>query len=245
MLPILQIGPLSIQTSGLILLAGLWLGLSLSERYAKKLKSAPEDLSNLVFYGLIAAIVGARLSYALRFPGAFGANPASLLSLNPALLDPWGAAGAALLVALVYSQRRKMAFWPTLDALTPALAVLAVAFPLSQLATGQGYGSPSNLLWAIELWGAERHPTQLYAALAAAIILAQVLNRIRTTQTKSEGRLFLHFLALTAATRLFLEAFRGDSLLLPGGWRLAQIIAWLALAGSLALLWRTQQDEVR
>jgi len=38
------------------------------------------------------------------------------------------------------------------------------------------------------------------------------------------------FLGLSAAARIFLEAFRGDSLFMLGGLRQAQIIAWLVLA---------------
>jgi prolipoprotein diacylglyceryltransferase len=44
------------------------------------------------------------------------------------------------------------------------------------------------------------------------------------------GILFLNFSALTAGARLFLEAFRGDSALMFGGLRLAQVIAWIVLA---------------
>ena len=39
------------------------------------------------------------------------------------------------------------------------------------------------------------------------------------------GMLFLNFAALTAGARLFLEAFRGDSTLVFGEFRLAQIVA--------------------
>jgi len=44
---------------------------------------------------------------------------------------------------------------------------------------------------------------------------------------------FLLFAALTAGARLFLEAFRGDSTLILGGLRLAQVIAWVMLAATL------------
>jgi prolipoprotein diacylglyceryltransferase len=44
------------------------------------------------------------------------------------------------------------------------------------------------------------------------------------------GILFLNFIALTAGARLLLEAFRGDSTLVFGGLRLAQILAWIILA---------------
>ena len=36
MFPILQIGPLAIQVPGLVIIAGLWFGLTLSEHRAKK-----------------------------------------------------------------------------------------------------------------------------------------------------------------------------------------------------------------
>lgn len=244
MLPVLQIGPLSVPTSGLILLAGLWVGLSLSERFARRFKSDPEIISNLLFFSLLAAILGARLSYALRFPNAFIEHPASLISLNPGLLDPWGAAGAALLSALIYGQRKNLRFWPTLDAVTPAIASLILALALSNLASGMGYGMPSELPWSIELWGTSRHPTQIYEALAAFFILAYLLRR-PAPNGKAAGSQFLDFAALSAASRLFLEAFRGDSPLLPNGWRLIQILAWLALAGSIWQLWRVQKRVPR
>jgi hypothetical protein len=41
------------------------------------------------------------------------------------------------------------------------------------------------------------------------------------------------FAALTAGARLFLEAFRGDSTLIFGGIRFAQLIAWIVLALAL------------
>jgi prolipoprotein diacylglyceryltransferase len=43
----------------------------------------------------------------------------------------------------------------------------------------------------------------------------------------------LTFIALTAAARVFLEAFRGDSTLIFGGLRLEQVLAWIVLAVAL------------
>lgn len=237
MFPTLQIGPLSLQTPGLILLIGLWVGISLSERYAKRFKSDSELISNLIFYSLLAAIIGARLSYALQFPSAFSENPSSLISLNPGLLDPWGAAAGALITALVYGQRKALSLHASLDALTPSLAALAIAVALSNLASGQGYGMPSTLPWTIDLWGTARHPSQIYEALSAAAILFYMLSRrVSRKGKRTAGLFFFEFVALSAGSRLFQEAFRGDSLLLPTGWRATQVIAWLIMAASLYLL---------
>lgn len=232
MLPVLNIGPLAVQTPGLVILIGLWLGLSLAEKYAARRGVSPTLLYNLVFVGLISGVIGARLTYLARYPEAFASSPLSLLSLNPGLLDPSGGLAVGLIAALIYAQRKGMAFWPALDALTPLLMVMGVALGVSHLAAGSAFGAETQVPWAIELWGAQRHPSQVYEILAAGAILT-FLWPGRWGEQAPAGRYFLFFLALSAAAQLFLEAFRGDSTLLAGGWRSAQIIAWLALAGSL------------
>ncbi len=48
---------------------------------------------------------------------------------------------------------------------------MMLAVPLANLASGDAFGAPSSLPWAIELWGAARHPVQIYEAVAAGLIL--------------------------------------------------------------------------
>lgn len=236
MFPILQIGPLAIQTPGLILIAGIWLGLTLAEHHAARFQIKSELIDNLVLTSMVAGILGARLGYVIRYPNAFFTNPFSAISLNPGLLDFWAGLASALIVAFAFRQRKRMAFWPTLDALTPGLAVLAVALGFSHLASGSAFGMQADVRWAIQLWGENRHPSQIYEILAAVAILvlywpgkSVLVNRV----TGFPGEYFLGFIAISAAARLFLEAFRGDSHLLLVGIRQAQVIAWLILAAAL------------
>ncbi len=232
MLPILQIGPLALQTPGLMYLLGLWFGLSLAEKFAPKRGISADALYNLVFTGLIAGILGARLGYVMQYPGAFLASPPSLISLNPGLLDPFSGFAAALIAALVYGTRKKLAVWNTLDALTPFFGVFMIGAALANAASGAAFGMETSLPWGIDLWGAKRHPTQFYE-LAGAILILLTLGRRSKQESHPVGTLFLAFLALTAGARLFFEAFRGDSTLILGEIRAAQVVAWLVLAGAL------------
>jgi phosphatidylglycerol:prolipoprotein diacylglycerol transferase len=216
----------------ILLVLAAWLGLTLAEKRAARRNVTAEALNNLAFYGLLAFVLGGRVSYALAHLSAFSQSPLSLFALNPDLFEALGGSIAAVLAALVYGQRQKLSLWNTLDALTPFFAVLAVGIGLSHLAAGTAFGKPTDLPWAIELWNAKRHPSQIYELLASLLTLGLVWFQ---RPNPRPGLLFLTFAALSSAARLFLEAFRGDSAMFFNGIRSAQVLAWILLTASFAL----------
>jgi len=237
MLPILHIGPLALQTPGLILLVGLWLGLDLSERHALRDQRIAGRIYHLAMISLIAGVVGARLGYAAQYPAAFLKSPLGLLSLSPQMLDPLVGILAAALALLIYVQRKGLPLLAVLDVFASLLAVLAVAAGFANLASGDAFGAPASLPWSIDLWGARRHPTQVYQILAALGVLAIIWpapwNPIARRLFVHPGVRFWLFLALSALTRILVETYRGDSLLVLDRFRQAQLLAWLLLAVSL------------
>ncbi len=235
MMPVLPVGPLVLPLPPLLWLAGLWLGLSLAEKWAARFNSSPNDLYNLAFVAFLSGLVGGRLGYLAQYPAAFAADPWGILGRDLSALDPASALGAAGIAMLIYGQRKRLALWPTLDALTLALMVLGVTAALANLASGAGFGLPTNLPWAIDLFGAMRHPTQVYEALAALAILIWLWPR-KNRPDFPPGVLFLLFVGGSALARLVFEALRGDSVLILGGLRAAQLAAWLALVLVLWLL---------
>jgi phosphatidylglycerol:prolipoprotein diacylglycerol transferase len=140
----------------------------------------------------------------------------------------------ATLVALVYGQRKKLLFWRTLDVLTPGIVVFMVFIGLAHLASGDAFGVESDLLWAIELWGAQRHPTQIYEIFTALVILYLVLRL--NVNPRFDGFLFLAYSVMAAISRYLVEAFRGDSLITLGSLRSAQVLSLLLLVGALTVL---------
>jgi phosphatidylglycerol:prolipoprotein diacylglycerol transferase len=210
----------------ILLVVALWIGLTLAEKRSER-HVTKEQLNNLTFNSLIAYVIGGRLLFALSNLAAFAQSPLSVFSPNPDLFDPTGGLVVAILVGLIYGQRQKLQLWGTLDALTPIFAALAIGLHLAHLAAGTAFGSPTTLPWGIDLWNATRHPSQVYELLASLLIFGWIW--FRKTDSPS-GLLFLTFAALTAGARLLLEAFRGDSTLVFGEFRLAQIAAWTLLA---------------
>ena len=217
----------------ILVMAAIWLGITLAEKRAPKHGVSANDLNNLAFYPLLGYVLGGRILFALENLSAFAESPLSIFSLNLDLFDPIGGLAVALIVAFVYGQRKSMSLWPTLDSLTPLFAIFAVGLALAHLVSGNAFGQATSLPWGMDLWGATRHPSQIYALLASLLTFG--LLWFQKTDS-GPGSSFLTFVALTSGWRVLLEAFRGDSTLIFGGIRSAQIIAWIVLAVSLSLL---------
>jgi phosphatidylglycerol:prolipoprotein diacylglycerol transferase len=231
MLPILHIGPLALPVPQFSYLLAFWFGLSLAEKFAPRRGIAVDALYNLIFTGLITGVVAGRMTYVFQYPTAFIQSPVSLISLNPGLINFFSGSAFAVIGMLIYGQRAKLKLLDTLDALTPLLAMMAVGMAVAHIASGEAFGSETSLPWAINLWGANRHPTQFYELAMAIIILG--LSGKWSKSITTTGKLFLGFIALSDGSRLFLEGFRGDSSSILNGLRTVQIIAWVVLAASL------------
>lgn len=236
MYPVLQIGPLALAVPGMALLLGIWVGLWLAEKEAARLKLNAETLYNLAFIGLGVGLIGARLAYVIRYSSAYASDPLSVFSLHPATLAPTEGALIGIVAAVLYGARRKLPLRLTLDAFAPAVAVVGVAVAIAHLASGDAFGAAARLPWSMYLWDEYRHPSQVYELIAALSVLG-ISWQVRTRGPPvGIGFNFLLVVALSAAARIFLEAFRGDSLLMAGGWRAAQVGGLVILAACLRLM---------
>ncbi|MBI4759730.1 MAG: prolipoprotein diacylglyceryl transferase [Chloroflexota bacterium] len=228
MFPYLRLGPFILPMASLALLAGFWAGLSVIEREAARLKINVSALSNTIFYSLLAGLIGARLGYALEFPAVYSSNPLSLLALTPTTLSPSAGLVVGLIVFAIFVQRKAMPIRPTLDAIAPGLALFMVFVGFAHLLSGDAYGAPTSVPWAIRLWNEYRHPSQFYETFIALTIFLVICERL--PKPAGAGLNFLLTVALSSASRVFLEAFRGDSIFLPGGFREAQVVALVVMA---------------
>lgn len=231
MFPYLRLGIFLIQMHLLALLIGVYIGMSLTDREVTRLKMNPSTIGNMIFYSLLAGVIGARLGYALEFPALYSSSPFSLLALTPTTLSPFMGIAVGLITFVIFMQRKGLPLRPTLDALAPGLALFMVFVGLAHILNGDAYGAPTSVPWAIRLWNDYRHPSQFYETFTALIIFLVI--RERFPKPEGAGINFLLTVALSSASRIFLEAFRGDSVFWPGGFREAQVVALIILAISL------------
>lgn len=217
----------------ILLVLAAWIGLNFAEKRAERHGISKENINNLIFYGLIAFIFGGRISFVLQNISAFAKSPLNILSINPDLFDMVGALAAATITILVFVQRNRISIWSVLDALTPLFAILGIGLGLGHLAAGTAFGLPADLPWAVELWNANRHPTQIYETLASALIFGLLWYK---KHDPHPGILFLTYLAITSGVQVFLMGFRADQTLILSEIKQGQIISLAVLAASFILI---------
>ena len=238
MFPILQLGPLAIPVAPLVFLLSVFGSASLVEQHAARLGLAREIVSNMLYVGLGAALLGARLAYVANHLDAYARDPISILMPTPATLDWFGGVFIGMSAGVVYGFKHRLPLWRTLDALAPGLAAMGNGLGIAHLASGDAFGAPARLAWSIYLWDDFRHSSQAYEIVAAISIFA--IWWFLRARKMFDGFQFLVVIALSAVSVIFLEAFRGDSWLFQG-WRAPQLVALGVLVVSLAAMRRRSQ----
>jgi phosphatidylglycerol:prolipoprotein diacylglycerol transferase len=215
-----KVGPFTVYTYGVLLAASYLLGLRLAMWRAKKWGLDPNRVLDLGIYIIIAALVGAKLLLLVVDFDQFK-DPRELLNLARLGGVFYGGLLLAVAVAFWYIARHRMPFWTTCDVFAPGIAVGHVTGRLGCLAAGCCYGKPTDAPWGIVFTnplaaanvgtplGIPLHPTQLYEAGAALLIVTILLVTERRGRPFA-GRTFWLYMFLYAVSRYVIEMYRGD-----------------------------------
>lgn len=236
MLPVIQIGPAAIQSLALALLIALWLGTTSAERACKRRGIDANEAWNVVGIGVPATIISARLVFVLQNWNAYANNLSQIFSLTPSALSLDYGTLIGLIITSAYIRWRKIPFARFADALAPGALTAIAIVALGQFLSGDAYGTPTDLPWAVSFWGELLHPVQLYDALAAIIGLI-IVSRIRASR---DGMIALFAIAWYSGARVFIDAFRGDATIFENGYRVTQVVALIVLLIAVGMMKWTQ-----
>ena len=233
MYPLVQIGPLRLSSGGRLLFLSIILGGWLMARVARARGGAQlaRQADDCFYPVLIGALIGARLWYGLFNLDLYGRNPGLFLALRLGDFAWPGALLGGLLAGSVWCHRKGFDALKLADSAALTIPAVQAIASVGLLLSGEAFGVPTSLPWGMVLFGAVRHPTQIYFALAALCSLL-VLWRL-SRRPLPDGALGVAYLGLQGLTSLLLEALRADSLVLPGGIRAAQVFGLALLLYSL------------
>lgn len=214
---LIKLGPFTLYTYGFFIAAGVLMALAFTSLEAKKRELNPKLVSELGFYGILGALVGARLLFVLINFNYFLKHPLEIFMFwKGGLVFLGGALGAALSTYIFFFKAFKQPILTWADALAPGIALGQGIGRWGCFFAGCCYGKPTNLPWAITFTNPDSlaplfvplHPTQIYHSLAG--FLTFVVLMLSKKHLKRPGQLFGFFLILYAIFRFSLEFFRGD-----------------------------------
>ena len=108
MYPILiQFGKISLYTYGLFVALGFFVGMTLAQKEARRLGRDPNQIMDVGFFLLIAALVGARLFYVLVNANVFIEDPLEVLRIWNGGLVYYGGFLGALITAIVFVRKKR------------------------------------------------------------------------------------------------------------------------------------------
>src|SRR5215510_10242164 len=218
---LLELGPITVYTYGVLLAAAYLFGLQLARVRAKERGLDANRVLDLGIYIIISALVGAKLLLLITDFKSFTADPRELLTLARSGGVFYGGLIVAVIVALWYIRRVGLPLWTTCDVFAPGIALGHVIGRFGCLFAGCCYGKPTTRPWGITFTdpfaaanvgtplGVALHPTQLYEAGAELLILIVLL----VTERKGRpfpGRTFWLYMLLYAISRFIIEFYRGD-----------------------------------
>jgi phosphatidylglycerol:prolipoprotein diacylglycerol transferase len=240
MYPLVEIGPLRLSSGGLLLLVSIILGGWLIVRVAHARGGArlAQQADQCFYPVLIGAAIGARLWYGLFNLDLYSRNPGMFIALRVGDFAWPGALLGGLLVSYVWCRRHGFDQPKLADSAALTLPIVQMIASVGLLLSGEAFGVPTSLPWAVPLFGAMRHPTQIYFGLAA--LSSYIAVWLLARRSLPVGALFMCYLGMQGLTLLLVEALRADSLVFPAGIRAAQVFGLALLLYTLN--WARQQS---
>jgi phosphatidylglycerol:prolipoprotein diacylglycerol transferase len=241
----IQLGPLTIRWYGVMIAIACFVGIWLGGREAERKGIGKGKIQDFSLYAIIGAIIGARLYYVLFSDWTqFWHNPPSLFAVWQGGLAIHGALLGGFLVALVYTRLQRISFWKFADTLAPSIILGQAIGRIGCFFNGDAHGYPTDLPWGLiystdspagQMFpGKPLHPTQLYE-MVLNIVIFGFLWKLRK-YIKVDGHLFLLYVVLYSAIRIFVEHFRADKLTYFGNLSAAQSIGIIGIILGFSLM---------
>ena len=249
---VLHLGPVVIKWYGLIMASAIAVGYAWSHARLVANKVDSEQADQLLWWVVIAGIVGARLGFVLQNVPYYAAHPIDVLAVNQGGLSIHGAVVCGAIAAWVTARKVRIPFIRLADILAPSILLGAVIGRFGNFMNYELYGYPTNVAWkmfvplAYRLPGYQAsaffHPTFLYEALMNVAMLGIVVWFERRRKHKVGEVLWLT-IGLYSVSRFIVEFFRIGAPF-ANGLTLAQWVSLLVILCSAVVISQREMEQL-
>lgn len=243
---------------GMIIGCGILVGLFLALAEAKRTHQKQDYYYDLVLYGVIFSIIGARLYYVAFSWDAYKDNLIDILNIRQGGLAIYGGVIGAVITACVYARIKRLSTLQILDTVAPGIiagqaigrwgnffnreafgeytdSLLAMRLPLNAVRASDVTDlMRENMTYIDEMAFIQVHPTFFYESMWNLGVL--IMLWCYRKKKKFQGELFLLYLVGYGAGRFWIEGLRTDQLLMGNGWAVSQVLAGVLVIGAGAVI---------
>lgn len=232
-------GGLTIFTYGALVAFAFLAGIFYVTREAKRLGEDPAKALDLIFWIIVAAIIGSRAYYVLT------SEPSTILSDPLTIFKVWrgglvfqGGVIGAFIVSVYWLRKYKLPFWKYADIFAPAIPLGHFFGRLGCFMAGCCHGRPAPLgcWWAVTFPadpssfappGIPIYPTQLIEAFGELLIFLFLF--FFRKQKRFDGQLLAIYMLTYPILRFIVEFYRG-------GETRTFIFGWLSAAQLVSIV---------
>ena len=174
---VISLGPLSIHwyvVMYIIAFGGAWV-LASSRRNMKPNQWSTDQISDLVFYGAIGAVVGGRLGSVFFYNfDRFLEDPLWVFRVWEGGMSFHGGLLGVGVAFYFYSKSLRKGFWETIDFIVPFVPFGLGAGRIGNFIGGELWGRPTDVPWGMVFPHVDqlpRHPSQLYEVALEGVAL--------------------------------------------------------------------------
>lgn len=189
----LRIGEFAVHWYGLMYLIGFAMAWWLGTLRAKHPNSGwrTEEISDLVFYAALGAILGGRIGYSLFYNFSyFLEEPVRLLYIWQGGMSFHGGMLGVFVAMWLYGRKTHRGFFQVTDFIAPLVPIGLGAGRIGNFINGELWGHATDVAWAMRLpcarfpeycdgaasgYSAPRHPSMLYEAVLEGLVLFLIL----------------------------------------------------------------------
>lgn len=216
------IAGIDIRWYGILIGVAFLLAIYISYLRAPKFGIVQDDILDLTIFLIPCSIIGARAYYVIFSYDNYRGNFIQMLNLRAGGLAIHGGIIAGVIVSYIVAKRKKIKFSNLADLIMPQVALAQAIGRWGNFFNSEAHGGPTNLPWAITVYGEKVHPTFLYESIWCFFIF--ILLIFLSNKIKFNGQIALLYAMLYSFERFWVEGLRTDSLMI-GQFRQAQVLS--------------------
>ncbi|MFA5107230.1 MAG: prolipoprotein diacylglyceryl transferase [Patescibacteria group bacterium] len=166
-----SLGPITINVWGLLVAAGLLVGVLLSMSEAKRKKQSVAIILDLAIVIIVSAFVGARIFYVLNEWSQFQNQPLDIIKLWEGGLGIYGGLVGAVFAGWLYLKIKKFPFWAHADTIIFSLPLGLAVGRLGCFFVHDHLGKLTTVPWGVKLAdGTSRHDMAFYEIIFGLVV---------------------------------------------------------------------------